>query len=404
LDTSSAQRWCRDHSEALLTAAALVLIVVPTERSGPWATWVAIIAWLPLVVRTRWPLPVAAVVVVIDAVDIVVAAHGHPPGPTVPVATMLALYTVSLRSAARVAWVSALLAAAVQTVTALVSRDHHVGQALLYINWAIVATVIGRLVRERQVQVAAAEQRADLAERTKADEARRQVSDERIRIARELHDALAHHLTVVNAQAAVAQHLLRSDPNAAEKALTGITDNTRAALDDLRATLGLLRTDTDLNETGERTPTPSLDQISALVASFTDSGADVTVETAGTPGALSRSAEVALYRIAQEALTNATKHAPGAAVGIRLTWGRRTVVLTVVNAGSSEAGGNEEGSGHGLIGMRERAHAAGGTVSVGPGADGGYEVSATLPVSTTGPSRDQRDSAEDPSIAVGPRS
>jgi signal transduction histidine kinase len=381
---SSAEEWSRDHFDTLLTLAALPVILLtsaPSVRGATgWELMLAVVSWAPLTVRTRWPLPVAAAVVFVNTVDIIVAAHGHPSMATIPIATMLALYTVSLRSTARVAWASALLAAAVQATTALLSRDHHVSQALLYLNWAVITTVIGRLIRERQDRISVAERRADEAERTKAEEVRRQVIDERMRIARELHDVLAHHITVVNAQAGVAQYLLRTDPDAAERTLTGIADNTRAALDELRATLGLLRTDTAHSEVDGRSPAPGLGQLPSLLDSFTNSGTDVTIETTGTTGNLSESVELALYRIIQEALTNATKHAPGTWVQINLQWAETTIVLKVVNPTSPTDPRNTAGSGNGLIGMNERAIAAGGTLTAGPIDDGRYAVTATLPL------------------------
>jgi signal transduction histidine kinase len=208
------------------------------------------------------------------------------------------------------------------------------------------------------------------------------VTEERLRIARELHDVLAHHITVVNAQAGVAQYLLRTNPDAAERALAGITDNTRAALDDIRATLGLLRSDTDGSIADDREPAPALSQLPALIATFTTAGADIAATATGTPGPLSGPADLALYRIAQEALTNATRHAPGSKVQVTLDWVDSSVVLGVTNGGPpAPTKRNTDGSGHGLIGMRERAISAGGTLAVGPIGDGGYSVTATLPVS-----------------------
>jgi signal transduction histidine kinase len=383
--SATVQRWSIDHFDPLLTLAALPIILLASAPSGHWSTaWVPVLAfaaWVPLTLRTRWPLPVAAVVVLVDSANIAVAAHGHSTHGIIAVATMLALYTVSLRSSARVAWASAAIAAAIQFGTSVLGLEHYEGNELLYVNWALVATVIGRLVRERQHSISAAEQRADEAERTKADEARRQVTEERLRIARELHDVLAHHITVVNAQAGVAQYLLRTNPDAAEEALAGITDNTRAALDDMRATLGLLRSDNDDTRAADREPAPALDQLPALIGSFTTGGAEVAVTTRGTPRPLSGPADLALYRIAQEALTNATKHATGSTVQVTLQWTDTAVTLEVVNTKPpTPAVRNTEGSGHGLIGMRERAISAGGTLTTGPTDSGGYAVTATLPV------------------------
>lgn len=387
-------RWCQGHSEALLTAAALLIMVlagVPGDRRGialGWELLLIVLAWLPLTVRTVWPIPVVVVVVTLDTVHIAVAGHGHPASATVPAATMLALYTVSLRHSARVAWWTAAVTAAAQfTMAALSFPD--IGSDLLYLNWALVPTATGRLVRERRERIAAAEQRAEAAERGKQAEADRQVTAERMRIANELHDVLAHHIAVVNAQAGVAQYLLQTDPDAADKALAGITANSRAALDELRATLGLLRAEGDAPPGDRRAPVPTVEHLDRLLRGFTDAGMRLTVDVHGQSRALNGPADLAFYRIVQEALTNASKHAPGSTVRLDIDWSDAEVTLTVTNTDPTAASGGlvNEGTGHGLIGMRERATAAGGSVSAGPTAQGGYRVTATLPVPNSGAAR-----------------
>ncbi len=375
--------WSRRHPDALLTGAALALMLITSVSNGEWrhpSGWSLVLvglAWLPLTVRTRWPLPVAAAVVSLDAAHIALAAHGHPATAIVPVGSMLALYTVSVRYPARVAWSAAAIGAAVLLTMSALTYPH-VGPDLLYVNWALIATAIGRLVLERRDRIAAAEQRAEAAERSKQAEARRQVTDERMRIAHELHDVLAHHIAVVNAQAGVAQYLLRTDPDAANKALAGIADNTRAALDELRATLGLLRAergDTDADE--ERAPTPTADQLDTLLDRFRAAGMQLSVQTRGTPQQLSGPADLALYRIVQESLTNASKHGPGNMVRLDIDWCDDAVTFAAANTRPAITPPTimqelvNEGTGHGLLGMRERAAAAGGTLDAGPLADGG---------------------------------
>ena len=408
--TRAIAQWCRGHGQPLLTAAALPLMLVvaapPGHRPSGWEVVLAVVAWAPLTVRMRWPLPVAAVAVALDTMHIAVAGHEHPPGATLPVATMLALYTVSLRCPARTAWLAAAVAAAAQYTAAALNLRQSGALDLLYLNWAGLAVVVGRLDRERRERIAAAEQRAEAAERGKAAEAQRQVMAERMRIARELHDALAHHITVVNAQASVAQYLLTSDPAAAEKALAGIADNTRTALDELRTTLGLLRSPDDSAEAGkDRAPAPGVGQLSMLADGFTAAGTAVTVRTSGTPRPLSPAADLAVYRIAQEALTNASKHAPGSIAELVIGWTDHGVALTITNTASpvGRPGPPAQGTGHGLNGMRERATAAGGTVTFGPTADGGYQVTADLPAASTGAPPDTASSTSArPAPATGP--
>jgi signal transduction histidine kinase len=193
-----------------------------------WAAVVVVLSWLPLTVRTSWPLPVLAAVLTADTAHIALAGHAHPAAGALPAATMLALYTVATRYPAPVAWTAAAAAGVTQFTVALVSYPHP-RPDLLYLNWAVVATALGLLIRDRRERIAAADQRAEAAEHSKQAEADRQVTAERIRIAHELHDVLAHHIAVVNAQAGVAQYLLRTDPHAADTALAGIAANAQRA-------------------------------------------------------------------------------------------------------------------------------------------------------------------------------
>jgi signal transduction histidine kinase len=371
----------------LLAAAALV-IMLSTGVAGDswqlpagWAAVVVVLSWLPLTVRAAWPLPVLAAVLAADTAHIALAGHAHPAAGTLPAATMLALYTVASRYPARVAWTAAAAAGIIQFTVALVSF-RHAEPDLLYLNWAVVATALGLLIRERRERIAAAEQRAEAAEHTRQAEADRQVTAERIRIAHELHDVLAHHIAVVNAQAGVAQYLLRTDPHAADAALAGIASNSRAALEELRATLGLLHAEGDAAAGDPRAPAPTIEHLDLLLDSFTNTGMRLTATVHCERGSLSGPADLAFYRIVQEALTNATKHAPGSDVHLSIDWSAASVHLTVSNTGSAAApqGLRNEGTGHGLIGMRERAAAAGGTLSAAITAAGGYRVTATLPV------------------------
>jgi signal transduction histidine kinase len=375
----------------LLTVAALLLMLATSVAGGTWqlpAGWavvVVVVSWTPLTVRAFWPLPVLAAVFTADTVHIAVAGHAHPPAATIPAATMLALYTIACRYPVRMALTVTAATGVAQLIVALVSYPN-AGQDLLYLNWALVPTVVGLFIRERHERIAAAEQRAEAAERSRQAEADRQVTAERIRIARELHDVLAHHITVVNAQAGVAQYLLRTDPHAADTALAGIAANSRAALDELRATLGLLRAEGDAAPGDPHAPAPTIEHLGLLLDSFTDANMRLTVAVGGEPGSLSGPADLAFYRIVQEALTNATKHAPGSDVSLSIDWSATSVHVTVSNTRpvAARQGPANEGTGHGLIGMRERAAAAGGTLSAGTAEAGGYRVTATLPALSAG--------------------
>ena len=296
-----------------------------------WPLALAVVAWLPLLVRDRWSRAVLALSAALNAADIAVVGARHPTGGgalvMVPIATMLALYTLSDHYRPVVTWSAAAVVAAAQFTAGALSLPR-LGGNLLYFNWPLVAAALGQMAEERRARIAEAEARADEAERGKHAEAARQVTAERMRIARDLHDVLAHHITVVNAQAGVARYLLHTDLEAADKALAGIAENTKAALDEMRATLGLLR---DESEEGTRAPTPGSAELGSLVKSFTDAGMDLSVEVRGTPRPLSGPADVAMYRAAQEALTNASKHAPGATVEVGITWSDGSAELVVTN-------------------------------------------------------------------------
>ena len=244
----------------------------------------------------------------------------------------------------------------------------------------ILATAFGDTVRSRRAYLAEVEARAERAERTREQEARRAVGEERLRIARELHDVVAHHITLVNAQAGVAHHLMRDNPDAAYQALGQIKETSRAALDELRATVGLLRQPDD--DPAPVRPLPGLTDLDELAGAFRASGSQVEVDWRGAPVPVATGVQLAAYRIVQEALTNARRHAPGAHVRVLLEYAAGALRITVANdaqpgplpqtaagraarpAGkrprTSQAPGAGTGTGHGLIGMRERATALGG--------------------------------------------
>jgi len=366
-----------------MTGAVLPLtVVLAGGQRGVWhlgAGQLALVvaAWVALLARERAPLAVLAAVTALDAARIIVTGHNEPASSTFPLMTMLAAYTAACKSAPNLAWGGAAAAGLTQFLVATVDY-RYAGASLLYFNWTLGGAAIGSLVRERRRRVHAAERRADEAERTRESEALRRVTEERVRIARELHDSLAHHITVVNAQAGVAQYLLRTDPDAAEAALSGIATNTRAALDELRATLGLLRDD---QTPDDRTPTPTFEQLTTLVTNVRSAGVALEVQIDGTPRVLGPVADVAAYRIVQEALSNATRHAAGAEVQLRVQWTDTELHLEVTNGPAADPLTDPvRGSGHGLIGMRERATTAGGTFNAGPTDAGGFAVQAVLPL------------------------
>ncbi|MFF1874659.1 sensor histidine kinase [Kitasatospora herbaricolor] len=340
------------------------------------------ISCVPLLVRSRWPVQVAAATVLIGVVEFVlVPVDGPPPG-----AVGFALYAVATRTDRRTAWRTGTCAAAALTVAGLVSRPgvEQLPQNLGLIAWTSLSVAVGDAVRSRRELLASAMERAERAERTREEEARRRVTEERMRIARELHDVVAHHITLVNAQAGVAHHLMRTDPEHAYQALERIRDTSRAALDELRATVGLLRNSGE--QAAPREPAPGLAGLDDLLEAFRHSGLPVRLERVGPVVDLPPITDLTAYRIIQEALTNTHKHAGPVGARVRLEFGTDTLRLTVEDdgrvpaAGPPLAAGPGAGTGHGMIGMHERARAAGGTLAAGPRPGGGFRIHAELPL------------------------
>ncbi|HUR09325.1 MAG TPA: histidine kinase, partial [Nonomuraea sp.] len=239
---------------------------------------------------------------------------------------------------------------------------------------------IGDALRSRRAYVAAIEERARRAEETREEEAERRVMEERLHIARELHDVLAHHIALINVQAQVAAHLLATEPEQARTALGHVRHAGKEALDELRTTVGLLRRPGSRDELLTE-PAPSLDRLPELVDSFTAAGLQLGWLIYGDPRPLPAPVGLAAFRIVQEALTNVSKHAPRATATVRIDYASDAVVVDVADDGESDPGGISSGTGHGLIGMRERARSVGGTFVAGPVEDGGFRVRAVLPTS-----------------------
>jgi signal transduction histidine kinase len=218
-------------------------------------------------------------------------------------------------------------------------------------------------------------ERLELSERTREQEAQRRAEQERMRIARELHDVVAHTLTTINVQAGAAAERLGTGD--AREALETIEVASHDAIGELRAILGVLR-DRESSD-APRAPSPSVENVGELVQRAADAGLDVQLEISGDiPSRLSEAVSLAAYRIVQESLTNAHRHGAGASVAVKLGFNAARLSVAVENGGVSGASSNGATSGVGIEGMRERATALGGTLSAGP-ADGGFRVQAELP-------------------------
>jgi len=335
-------------------------------------------AGLLLLFRRLYPLPVTILVVLCGS-----AMPLFPPHLIiVDVASAVALYTLATLADRRTAW----LTGAVAVIFLILSSapwqpsqffDLH---NAVPVNYVVIAVAVGDAVRSRRTLLLQVEERALLAERTRDEEAQRRVREERIRIARDLHDVVAHHITLVNAQAAVAHHLLQSHPEKAYQALADIKETSRTALDELRATVGLLRQHDDPPESLQ--PAPRFEFLEDLLGSFRSAGLEIGVSRRGTARALTGSADLAAYRIVQEALTNASKHGIRSHADLELAYSDSDLELVVSNP--AEPGRRGPGTGHGLIGMRERAEAAAGTFVTTLTPDHCFVVRAVLPLRSSG--------------------
>ncbi|MFE6985468.1 sensor histidine kinase [Streptomyces griseus] len=243
----------------------------------------------------------------------------------------------------------------------------------------VVALVLGAALRSLRLA------RKDLvvqAGLTAEERARRTLLEERNRIARELHDVVAHHMSVISIQAQVAPHLVEHPTEELRENLTGIRENALEALAELRRVLGVLRSEEAPARSTRHAPQPDLDGLDALLATVRSAGLAVAFSTTGAPRPLSPGVELSAYRIVQEALSNVMRHAPGASAQVVI--GHRSTGLTVrvVNSPPERPATPSAGVRHGLLGMRERAAMLGGELATGPTPDGGWEVTAILPAGT----------------------
>lgn len=215
---------------------------------------------------------------------------------------------------------------------------------------------------------------------TEEERARRTLLEERSRIARELHDVVAHHMSVISIQAQVAPHLVENPSEELKENLTGIRENALEALTELRRVLGVLRSEQPDDPANPHHPQPTLAELDGLVDNVRGAGLDVTTTIAGIRRPLTPGVELTAYRIVQEALSNCLRHAPGSRAEVGLAYGPRDLHLCVANSAPTRPAPPSQGAGHGLLGMRERAGMLGASWPLGPRPDGGYEVSAVLPM------------------------
>ncbi|EEP75166.1 two-component system response regulator [Micromonospora sp. ATCC 39149] len=370
----------------VLVDAVFVLLTPVHLRPGPLPAamgW-SVLCAAPVALRrvAPWPAVVAAV-----ATLAVPAGLGQAPA-TQSLTFMALTYTMAAHHPARPAALSAVaLWTPVMVANVLVpvaDAVFEVGPAYLVLNnllVAVVAYAVGRAVHARRASTEALRERARVAEQNQRSLAEQAVADERRRIARELHDVVAHHVSVMGVLATGARRVLRRDPDAADEAIATIEDTGRATLRELRRLLDVLRTDAE--PAADLAPQPGLAGIEGLVEQVREAGLPVTLRVEGVPGSLEEGVALTVYRIVQEALTNALKHAGKATAVVRLTFGAAFLAVEVTDTGRGPVPGSGR-IGHGLVGMRERVGLYGGTLRIGARPGGGYRVYARIPVEQLG--------------------
>jgi signal transduction histidine kinase len=252
-----------------------------------------------------------------------------------------------------------------------------VGWVFFRIGASVMSAALGESVRTRQVIAADAVERAELAERTREEEARRRVDEERLRIAREVHDTVAHAIAIINVQSGVTAHLLDKRPEGTRAALESIEQTSSQALREMRSILGVLRDDDD-----GRAPHPGLGQVDELIDTARRAGLDIRLERAPATTAMPTAVESAAYRILQESITNVIRHVGPTRVRVGIDYGVDSLELRVTNEGGHAARNGTRSDalpGRGIVGMRERCQLLGGQLDAGPVADGGFAVTARLP-------------------------
>jgi signal transduction histidine kinase len=246
---------------------------------------------------------------------------------------------------------------------------------LMFLGWSAAAVFLGDALRSRRQYLAELEERHRNLERTREEETRRGIAEERLRIAQDLHDTVAHAMATINVQAGAAAHVVDRRPESAREALTVIQRASGDVLDELSALLNLLR---DPVAPGERAPTPGLERVPDLVATTEQAGLAIELTVTGPVDAVSPALSTAAFRIVQESLTNVVRHSGSVRAGVRIDVADGRLAVEVVDEGTVTAGGNN-GTGRGIQGMRERAEATGGELHAGARPEGGFRVRATWP-------------------------
>jgi len=387
--TTDTRAWGRPppffQSRYLLPALIAVVQVAGTyfaSTKQPNARAYDVVAVLlllvgPAALTERRHRPVAVLSVTFAAI-LIYTLLDYPGGP-IFLAHIVAFLTVVMsgRRLIAAAFLVAGYSAFIAVGPFMGGQRPNLAQALGVGAWMLVLFAVAEMARSRK-------ERAVEAERTRAEENARRATEERLRIARELHDVLAHNISLMNVQAGVALHLIDERPEQAREALAAIKQASNEALGELRSVLDILRYG---NENVPRSPTSGLADLDDMVSRAESAGVRVDRSVSGTPITLPPKIDLAAFRIIQEALTNVTRHAGRARAGINLTYDEHDLTITVEDDGGGVGSGGAaqpSGGGRGIRGMRERVAALGGDLAAGPLPQGGFRVRARLPLRERG--------------------
>jgi signal transduction histidine kinase len=361
-----------------------------TQVPGPHAATAPflLLFTLPLAWRRIYPLgALVTIAVAITAESLIIGQS--PEGGLILFPVLIALYSVGAHADRDRAVAGFAVGVAAITVDTIQDPSHElaslsgvvVASGFFGVFMGGTAWFVGRHVRSRRLHAEQYEKRAVHLEREHSELARAAAEAERVRIARELHDVVAHSVSLMGVQAGAAERVVERDPDRAREALHSIQVTSREAIRELRRLLSVLRTD---RGPSDLSPQPGLGSLEPLVARAREAGLPVELEIDGKPGRIPAGVELSAYRIVQEAITNVTKHAPGAMTRVDVQCLADRIELAVLNDDPAQANGTPPaatpGRGYGLIGIRERASLYGGSVEAGPRAEGGFAVRARLPV------------------------
>jgi signal transduction histidine kinase len=377
----------RPHfTDVLLTVGATALQLLGTaphngnfgQPADTAAYGLAILSSVPLLLRRRLPLGTLALITLSVGAFYALGYRGILGQP----AALIALYTVCARCALPTALAAAGASLMAFDVSVLIGRSETpTGDMVIALVQTTAAFAIGRSAGSRSQRLAEAAEKAERIEREVQLEAEHAVAEERLRIARELHDVVSHHLSVISVQANLARYVLDSTPETTRGALDTIAGTTTEALDELRRLLRVLRPPRyepdEETESGDYRPQPGLSDLSSLVSRVQEAGIPVRLLVSGMARQLPPGQQLCAYRVAQEALTNVLKHAGATTAELCLTYHKENLTLRVTDFGERISVPNP--AGHGLVGMRERAEMYGGVIEIGRRPGVGFEIILTLP-------------------------